>query len=117
MSARPRSVVARSMSEEEWQAIVIDLARLLKFRVAHFRPARTERGWRTPVAADGAGFPDLLLCRGQRILALELKAERGRLSAAQEDWLAALRAAGVEAHVLRPSQWDAAVEILQRVPA
>ena len=47
------------MSERELQDAVIQLARLLGWRVAHFRPAMTTRGWRTPVSADGAGFPDL----------------------------------------------------------
>jgi hypothetical protein len=46
-------------TEREFQRQVIDLARLLGWRCAHFRPGRTARGWRTPVQADGAGFPDL----------------------------------------------------------
>lgn len=43
--------------ERQWQAQVIELARILGWRVAHFRPALTKHGWRTPVQADGAGFP------------------------------------------------------------
>jgi hypothetical protein len=46
------------------------------WRAAHFRPARTAKGWRTPVAADGAGFPDLVLVRRTRIVAAELKSGR-----------------------------------------
>ena len=65
------------MLEDDWQRQVVDLARLRGWRVAHFRPARTERGWRTPVEADGAGFPDLLLVRGAQLLAVELKTDAG----------------------------------------
>ena len=52
---------------------------MLGGRVAHFRPPRTVHGWRTAVAADGAGFPDLVMVRGSRLLAAELKSERESL--------------------------------------
>ena len=81
------------MSEQELLEAVIELAHLYRWRVAHFRPARTEHGWRTPVAADGAGFPDLVLVR-DRVLFVELKSARGRLSVEQQDWLSALGHAG-----------------------
>jgi hypothetical protein len=41
-----------------------------------------------------AGVPDLLALHGGRLFALELKAERGRVSQAQEAMLADLEAAG-----------------------
>lgn len=72
---------------------------MLGWRVAHFRPAQTGRGWRTPVAADGAGFPDLVLLRGGQLLIRELKAGRNTTSEAQDEWLAAFRAAGIDADV------------------
>lgn len=99
-------------TEAGFQRAVIELARLYGWRVAHFRPAQTGKGWRTPVQADGAGFPDLLMCRGGRIIAAELKAERGRVSAEQIDWLAALEAAGCETFVFRPRDWERVVELL-----
>ena len=83
------------MTEAELQAAVVQLAQLLGWRVAHFRPARTERGWRTPVAADGAGFPDLVMVRKERLLVAELKSVPGKLTDTQHDWLAALAGAGV----------------------
>jgi len=95
----------RHIAEAELQAAVIDLARYRGWRVAPFRPARTAAGWRTPVAADGAGFPDLVLVR-ERLVFAELKAERGRLGPAQSVWLAALEAAGAEAHVWTPADWQ-----------
>lgn len=94
------------MTEAQLQAAVLELARLLGWRVAHFRPARTVTGWRTPVAADGAGFPDLCLVR-ERVLFRELKAERGAPSSEQLAWLDALTAAGADAGIWRPSDWTA----------
>lgn len=43
--------------------------------------------------ADGAGFPDLILVRRGRVVACELKADRGQLTDQQHDWLRALAAA------------------------
>jgi hypothetical protein len=48
------------VSERDFQAAVLEAARVFGWHVAHFRPARTAHGWRTPVAADGAGFPDIV---------------------------------------------------------
>ncbi len=80
-------VKPRKATEADFTTFVIDLARVLGWRTAHFRPAKTDKGWRTPVQGDGAGFPDLILLRGNRMVVAELKAERGRLSPAQVEWL------------------------------
>jgi hypothetical protein len=102
------------MSEADLQNSVIELARLLKWRVAHFRPAMTTRGWRTPVSADGAGFVDLILVR-DRLVAAELKSDRGSLADDQVDWQHALVNAGVEYHLWRPQQWvDGTIEATLR---
>lgn len=117
-----------TISEADWQAQVIDVAHLFGWRCAHFRAAKTDRGWRTPVQADGAGFPDLVLVRGPELLVVELKAQRGRLSVAQTVWLDAFgevavavedavarligvagaraRMPTVEVHVWRPSDFE-----------
>lgn len=102
-------------TERDWQAAVLDLARLRGWLVAHFRPARTAHGWRTPVAADGAGFPDLVLVHGRwrRLVVAELKSARGRVRSDQADWLAALGAVpGVEVFTWRPCDWPAVVRVL-----
>lgn len=91
------------MNEAELQSQIIELARIYGWRVAHHRPARTERGWRTPVQGD-RGSPDLLLANRKRgqVLFAELKADSGRPTADQELWLEALRAAAERAvHVAR----------------
>lgn len=101
-----------AVSEAELQEQVIELARLLRWRVAHFRPAMTKHGWRTPVAGDGKGFPDLVLVR-DRVVVVELKSEVGRVSDDQAEWLGAFEAAGVLALVVRPSSFDELVAVLR----
>lgn len=92
-----------SMTEAQFQREVIRLAQQHKWRVAHFRTAMNKRGhYMTPVAADGAGFPDLLMIRGQRVIAAELKTNKGRTSAQQKQWLAAFEETPVETFLWRP---------------
>jgi hypothetical protein len=92
------------MTEAELQAAVIDLARVYGWKVAHFRPAQTARGYRTPVSADGRGFPDLVIARGgHELLFVELKRTGGRMTAAQMGWLSTL---WQFAHVWTPVEWD-----------
>ena len=40
------------MTEEQLLTAVMDLAKFAGWRVTHFRPARTGRGWRTAVQGD-----------------------------------------------------------------
>lgn len=115
--------------EAAFQGQVIEIAHLYRWRVAHFRPAQTSRGWRTPVAADGAGFPDLVLIRPPELIIAELKSEKGTLSPAQREWVGELtlveeaiaQAAGqpphrrlFEVNVWRPSDFDDIVKRLSR---
>ena len=93
------------MLEAELQANVIDLAQVLGWRVVHFRPAQTSKGWRTAVQGDGKGYPDLTLLRGNRGIAAELKSARGKVTAEQAAWLGAFLATGWEVHVWRPADW------------
>ena len=92
-----------STTEAEWQKQVIDLAHLFGYRVYHpWLSIRSEKGW-----------PDLALFRPGRFLLAELKAEKGVVSKAQETMIADLRASGVEVHIWRPSDLDAAVAVLR----
>jgi len=101
---------ARTTTERDFQRTVIELAQRLGWKVAHFRPAQNQHGdWRTPVAADGAGFPDLVLVR-ERVIFAELKNDNGRLRPQQRQWLDAINRASptdaVDAVVWRPKDWD-----------
>lgn len=101
------------VTEAQFQATVVDLAQVTGWMVAHFRPARTNNGWRTPVAGDGKGFPDLVLVR-DRVIFAELKSDRGRLSDDQTAWIGALNTAGAEAYVWRPDDFDQIAATLRR---
>ena len=96
-----------SMTESQFQAAVIELAQLNGWLCAHFRTAKVGDSWQTPVAADGKGFPDLVLVhpKRKRVWFVELKSESGRLSPAQRAWMDALESAGALTGVWRPSDW------------
>ena len=97
------------MLERDLEKAVIDTARILGYRTAHFRPALTKHGWRTAVAGDGTGFPDLVIVGNGRVLYRELKVGRNALSAEQAEWLEALRAAGQDAGVWTDTDWSSGV--------
>jgi VRR-NUC domain len=95
-------------TERDFTTTVIDTAHWRGWLICHFRPAMKADGtWMTPLMADGAGYPDLTLVRGERLVFAELKSEHGRLAPRQKRWLDALRAVkGCEVYVFRPSDWD-----------
>lgn len=99
-------------AEAAFQAAVIELARLCRWRCYHTHDSRH----------SAAGFPDLCLVResdresGGRLIFAELKSARGRLRAEQRAWLDALGASvpGVEAYLWRPADWPAIERVLMR---
>jgi hypothetical protein len=109
-----RARLDRMMTESQWQEQVVTYARLRGWKVVHFRPARTSRGWRTPpVQYDASGFPDLVLVKpGDRILYVELKSERGQLTKEQARWLAALDSTHAQTFCWRPSDWPTVQAVL-----
>ncbi len=92
------------MTEAAFQKMVITLARLCGWRVYHTYDSRRSQ----------AGFPDLVLIRGQLLLFVELKTDTGRVTAEQKAWLAALAEAGQDVWVWRPADWPAIEAILAR---
>jgi len=89
------------ISEKMFMQQVIQIATLTGWNVFHAYDSR-----RCP----GPGFPDLTMVHPQRgFLMAELKSEHGRVTAAQQQWLDALSAAGVEVAVWRPSDLDGAI--------
>lgn len=119
-----RTAVDRAgQSESAFQAAVLDLALRTRWRVAHFRKVRTvdKRGrprWRTPVAAHGAGWPDLVLVRDGVMILAELKAQDGSVDPEQRLWRDRLEEVELEAggavlyRVWRPSSWPEIEELL-----
>ena len=113
--AELRAREARAMTEAAFTARVIVLAHELGWKVVHFRPARTAKGWRTPCEGDAEGWVDLILIsvKQKRTLFVELKSEKGHITPAQEEWLETLRQAGEVPQVWRPSDFQYICEFLK----
>ena len=106
------------ITEEEFTNQVLEMARLRGWRSAHFRPARTKTGWKTAVAGDGKGFPDLFLVRrktGHKLVA-ELKVPPNKCSPEQEEWLADFEAVGIPAYTWTPADFDEIERVLEHGP-
>ena len=104
----------KPINETDWQKTVVALAHANGWKVAHFRGAWSKDGKRfvTPVAADGAGFPDLVLAKirngHQTVIFAELKSDKGKISPEQMAWIELLFA-----QVWRPSDYEKIVELLK----
>lgn len=103
---------AVQIPEKDFETQVITLARLKGWKVAKFRPARTLKGWRTAISADGQGWPDLFMVRGGRCIAGEIKVNTSA-SAEQLDWIQRLHAGGIETFVWKPCDWTRIKDILE----
>lgn len=92
------------VTEKQFMATVIELAKVLGWRVFHPYDSRRSE----------PGYPDLTLVRGDRLLLAELKRDGGKLTPAQTEWLRALaQVRTVEARLWTPASWDAIVLTLQ----
>jgi len=100
------------MNEKQFQEAVLQTAKVFGWKVAHFRAARTASGWMTPVAADGKGWPDLVLVGHGRVLFRELKTDKGTLTAEQQEWGEWLTANRQDWAVWRPKMWTTVVSQL-----
>lgn len=90
---------APRLSEAAFQERIVGMCRWLGLLVFHDNDSRR----------NAAGFPDLVIVGRERVLFRELKTDTGRLRADQEVWLARLLAAGADAAVWRPRDWDTLV--------
>lgn len=101
------------ITEAEWQRQVTDLAGIYGWSWAHFRPARTKHGWKVPVSGPlGAGWPDLVLVKHDRIIFAELK--RSARDQLRPDQVAVhdLVRGAVEVYVWRPEDLSVVVDLL-----
>ena len=87
--------------EKQLQEAVRRLAKLLGWLCYHtFDSRRSE-----------PGFPDLVLCKRERLMFRELKVGGRRPTERQQQWLDALTAAGQDAKVWTNADWmDGAIE-------
>jgi hypothetical protein len=104
------------MTENDLQRLVTDAAELYGWHWAHFRPAQTARGWRTPVSGTiGKGFPDLILARPRdhRLAFVELKSDVGKISPDQQFVHDVLTEAYAPVWAVRPKTIDDFLEYLR----
>ena len=103
MAGTPRNH-QRAITETQFQARVMDYARLRGWVCTHFRPVQIRPGrWATPLTGD-AGFVDLVLARRGVVLHVELKAQGKYPTAEQRRWGTAI---GESYRLWRPSDWEA----------
>jgi hypothetical protein len=95
------------LTESQFLQQVLDLLALHGWKTLHLRPGLNRRGkWQTAVQGSGVGWPDVFTCKGNRLLAAELKVGNRQPTAEQTAWLDALEKAGVEMYVWRPDDWS-----------
>lgn len=90
-------------TEKEFQRTVVAAARQLGWLCVHFRQ----------MVGNPAGWPDLVLIRGGRVIFAELKRQDGELSRRQREWIAQLEAVGADVRVWRPGDWES-IEVTLR---
>lgn len=98
-AAEWRAGQVKGMSEKEFQGHVLDLARHHGWLCYHTFDSRRSQ----------PGFPDLVMVRADRLLFAELKTEKGKLSAEQDNWINVLREFGndvvANSHHFYPFVW------------
>jgi len=82
-------------NEGEFQAEIIQVARLMRLVTYHTHDSRR----------SDSGFPDLVIVGRTGVLFRELKTDTGKVTPDQEFFIAALKLAGQDAGVWRPTQW------------
>jgi hypothetical protein len=109
--------VPPKLAERQFHAQVVELATWLRWHCWHDRATNMPRACRAchaplDFARNDPGWPDLILIRRPRVLFVELKSDRGRLTDAQAQMLAELRACKQEVYVWRPRDWSKIEKIL-----
>ena len=133
-----RLKVSQNISEADFSSSVEELLDMFGWLWEHPRPARIKiagtETYRTAISGH-KGRPDYLAVRRGRLLFIELKAEKGKLSPEQEQWFEDLRECQrtitlepiekgkalrgnfpmitiPEIYLWKPSQWDELVALL-----
>ena len=107
------------MTEADFQRQVVELLGILGWEHLHVRKSIGRRGgeagWQT--TTNLKGWPDILAWspKQRRVIAAELKSEKGRVSPEQVAVLASLEAAGVETFVWRPADLPVIQSVLRRL--
>jgi hypothetical protein len=104
----PRAMIDATYTEAQWQAQIIQAAESCGWKHYHTHDSRRST----------AGFPDLVMVRGDRMLVIECKKQDDktppRRMAEQQEWIDAIDGVTeVTAFVARPSDWDRVTEALE----
>jgi hypothetical protein len=86
-------------TERECEDTIIAAALLLGYFVHAERPARSNKGWRTPVRGN-PGWPDLFIVGHGHAFAIELKRKGNRPTPEQCHWINQLGLAGIDARLV-----------------
>ena len=112
---KPESQIRKTryaITEREFSQQVEGLLTMFGWHWCHFRPARTEDGWRTALSGY-QGFPDYLMVKGHRVIYAELKSAKGQPTPEQYEWLLALTEARQEVYLWRPDDFNEVSGILE----
>jgi hypothetical protein len=111
--ARPRKYTTKTRdavggwrpTEKQFMAAVVALAQWNNWRVFH--------PWTS--VHSSAGWPDLTLLRGTRLICAELKRDGRAPTLLQQIWLDELAAvSGIESYCWHPADWEAIERVLAR---
>jgi hypothetical protein len=91
------------LTEKQFQALVVSLAKSRGFRVYHTHDSRRSE----------PGFPDLVIAKPGRMIAAELKVPGGKVSEAQEEWLSLFDSVGLPNAIWYPEQWSEILDTLK----
>lgn len=89
------------MTEKQWQTLVVGMAGACGWMLYHTYDSRR----------SAPGFPDLVLVK-DRVIFVELKTNKGRMTQAQREWRDNLRSARAEWYLWRPRDEDEVRRIL-----
>jgi len=92
-----------TITENDFEQQVKELAAIYHWRYYH-----TWTSIHSP-----RGFVDVVMVKGNRLVFAELKSDKGKLTAYQEEWLDALKDTGAEVYVWRPGDFNEIVEVLR----
>ncbi len=107
-----RQLLDRTVTHAAYQAQIVDLANRKGWAIMHVPPSRMGEKVMTTTSLDGKGWPDLVLFRPPRSVAIEVKTELDTVKPEQSAWHALLRACGWTVVVARPSRWDDVLALL-----
>ena len=97
----------RHISERELAATVDALAELHGWKIYGVLEQRVY------ARRLSKGFPDRVMTRNSRLLFIEYKSQRGRVTPEQQEWLEFLRLTLAEVFLWRPSDLDSIEELLR----